>query len=461
MRDLVVVGLVFVLALMALTRPWIGIMLWNWISIMNPHRLGWGFAYSAPVAMIAGSATLLGTLFAKEKENPFKGAPVLWLFLFFAWMTISWRLGYDPAGDYGLWDRSMKIFVMIFVALTLLSNRYHIYAFIWVTVGSLAFYGVKGGVFTILSGGNFRVWGPDGSFIQGNNELALALIMTIPLMHFLQLQMRGVWGRHLMTFAIVTCLAAALGSHSRGALVAILGMGGFFWWRSRRKVAMLMLILFAALVMIPMMPEHWWSRMDTIQTYEEDASAMGRINAWIVGWEVAKNYFFGGGMSYQHQIFFNMYGEYSTHILAAHSIYFQILGNHGFVGLFLYLMLWFSTYSTAGWLRKHGRAREETRWTADLGAMVQVGLVGYALGGAFLSLAYFDLPYNMMVMVVLARVWVMRHGWERDPQQSFLAYAGVERFVPKRFRAQAASAATRGVTQSGELTRSRITGGGL
>ena len=59
--------------------------------------------------------------------------------------------------------------------------------------------------------------------------------------------------------------------------------------------------------------------------------------------------------------------------------------------------------------------------------MVQVGLVGYAVGGAFLSLAYFDLPYDMMVMAVLARKWVETCGWERDPQISFLEYVGLRR----------------------------------
>jgi putative inorganic carbon (HCO3(-)) transporter len=85
---------------MALRRPWIGVMLWTWISIMNPHRYAWGFATTAPVAMIAALVTLLGLLFTRERESPFKGAPV-WLFLAFSvWITLSWLCGVDPAGDY-------------------------------------------------------------------------------------------------------------------------------------------------------------------------------------------------------------------------------------------------------------------------------------------------------------------------------------------------------------------------
>ena len=113
-------------------------------------------------------------------------------------------------------------------------------------------------------------------------------------------------------------------------------------------------------------------------------------------------------MSYQHAELFQEFGKYETRIRAAHSIYFQVLGNHGFLGLILYLGLWVSTYRTAGWLRKNASSVKESAWAATLGSMVQVSLVGFAVGGSFLSLSYFDLPYNLMVLVVLAKQLVVR-----------------------------------------------------
>lgn len=427
MRDLLIIFIFLVAAIMALKRPWIGVMLWTWLSLMNPHRYGWSFAYSAPLAMISALATLVGLLFTTERQSPFKGTPVWILSVFAMWMTTSWLMGVDPSGDYALWDKVIKIYFMTFIALVLLHNKYHIIAFAGVTVGSLAILGVKGGIFTVLHGGSYRVQGPPDSFIGGNNEFALALITIIPLLHFLQLQVQRKWSRHALSLTMLLCTASALGSHSRGALLAIIAMGAMFWWRSQRKGTMSLLILIVLLSLVPMMPEQWFIRMETIETYQEDASAMGRINAWIVGWEVAKTHFFGAGMSYLHPEFFFAYGTYETETRAAHSIYFQILGNHGFVGLGLFLLFWFSTYRTAGWLRKQARTIPEAKWAADLGAMVQVGLIGFLTGGAFLSLAYFDLPYNMMVMVVLARKWVETRGWECDPQMSFLEYAGLKR----------------------------------
>jgi putative inorganic carbon (hco3(-)) transporter len=427
MRDLLIILIVGIFAIMALRRPWIGVLLWTWLSLMNPHRFAWGIAYSAPLAAIAVGATVLGLLMTQEKQSPFIDAPVKWYFVFLIWLTVSWLLGENVSGDFELWSRFMKISFMSFVAIALLLNRHQIFAFIWITVFSLAILGAKGGIFTVATGGNHRVWGPPSSFIEGNNEFALALVATIPLIRFLQMQMRqGKW-RHALTAIMLLCAAAAISSYSRGALLAITAMGGMFWWRSDKKFLFGVTMVFSGVCLLFFMPEQWWSRMDTIATYEEDLSAIGRLNGWIVATQVALHNVLGSGMSYQYQWFFDQWGSYNTNIIAAHSIYFQILGNHGFVGLALFMAIWISCFRSAGWLRKHGNDRPETRWTADLGAMSQVSLIGYGVGGAFLSLAYFDLPYNILVAVVITRKWVECRSWERDPLIGFWEYAGLWR----------------------------------
>jgi probable O-glycosylation ligase (exosortase A-associated) len=321
---------------------------------------------------------------------------------------------------------------MTFVALSLLYTKHHIMAFAWVTVGSLALLAAKGGYFTVITGGNFRVWGPPGSFIADNNHFALAAIITIPMLHFLQLQLEKTWQRHIVSGIMLLCVASAVGSHSRGALLALGAMGVIFWWRSSRKGLIGLMLLVSTLAILPMMPEHYWDRMNTIKSYEEDASAMGRINAWLVAIEVAKRNPFGAGMSYQYEPYFAMYGAYSTNVQAAHSIYVQILGNHGFVGLFLYLGIWVATLRSAGRLRAVAKEHPEAKWAGQLGAMVQVSLLGFAAGGAFLSMPYFDFPYNLMVMTVLARKWVESRGWESDPDVSFLEYAGLRKKKMRR-----------------------------
>ncbi len=200
MRDILVLSIVALAAFAALRRPWIGVMLWVWISIMNPHRYTYGIAYGAPVALIAAVCTVIGLLLTRdERASPFKSSAVGVFFVFMVWMTLSWLNGLDPTNDYEQWLKVMKIDVMVLVGMVVLHSRKHVFALTWVAAGSLLLLGAKGGLFTLLSGGSERVWGPPGSFIEDNNEFGLALIMTIPLLRFLQTQLRSRWARWAMT----------------------------------------------------------------------------------------------------------------------------------------------------------------------------------------------------------------------------------------------------------------------
>ena len=415
MRDIIIIALVLIGALAALRRPWIGIMLWTWLSVMNPHRYTWGLAYSAPLAAVAAASVVLGLLMTKERESPFKGQPVVFFILFMAWVTLSWLAGLDVKGDFDAWKNVMKIDVMLLLALMLLHSKQHIFALVWVSAGSLALLGIKGGVFTLLSGGGNRVWGPPGSFIEDNNAFALALVMTIPLLRFLHLQVRQRFVGSALVVAMLLCAVAALGSYSRGALLAMTAMVITLWWRGQNKLRTGVLFLGVAIPLLVFMPQEWSARMSTIQSYELDGSAMGRINAWWNSWNIALHYFTGVGFNTATSELFSRFSPNADTVLVAHSNYFQLLGNHGFVGLLLYVCIWISTWRTAGWLRNQPMLPPERQWTADLGAMGQVSLVGYLVGGAFLNLAYFDLPYALMVLLVLTRVWVERMSWKTEP----------------------------------------------
>ena len=157
-------------------------------------------------------------------------------------------------------------------------------------------------------------------------------------------------------------------------------------------------------------------RIRGVGTYEEDQSALGRFSAWWVAWNSAFHYPFGVGFNASRPELFAAYSPYpGMGTPAAHSIYFQVLGNHGFIGLALFLGLWLASWRTASKIRKESAAIPQARWCGELAGMCQVSLLGYAVGGAFLSLSYFDLPYNIMVLLVLSRVWLHTRAWEREP----------------------------------------------
>jgi probable O-glycosylation ligase (exosortase A-associated) len=415
-RDVLLMSIILPAALVALRHPWIGVLLWVWVSLMNPHRYTYGFAFSAPVALIAAASTLVGLLATRDKHSPFLSSPPKWLAVLVVWITITWLMGRDPAEQFGQWDKVMKVYLMVFVTLMLFRTKLQIQLLVWVMTLSVALLSAKGGLFTIANGGAYRVWGPPGSWIEGNNDFAVATIMTIPLLRFMQLQVNSRWLAKVFTVLMLLSAAAALGSHSRGAFLAIVAMTAVLWWRGQNKGRNGVLLVLLGVGMVAAMPDNWSERMDTIQTYQTDESALGRLSAWWVAWGIGKNELFGVGFSATYIDLFMTYSPYweKTGQPVAHSIWFQMMGHHGMIGFLLFVALWVATWRVAGRLRKAARLRPELKWVGDLGAMCQVCLVGYWAGGAFLQLGYYDFPYYVMAVVVVTDAWVRRESWLTD-----------------------------------------------
>jgi probable O-glycosylation ligase (exosortase A-associated) len=434
MRDLLVVLIFSVGAVAALKRPYYGALLWVWLGLMNPHRLTWGFAYSLPLAQIAALVTLLGMLLkAKDIRWP-GGGPLYMLLLLTLWMGITTLAAILVEPSVERYAFILKIIFMTFVIAMIVRTREEIIGLLWVIVASMSFYGVKGGIFTILSGGSHRVWGPADSVVEGNNELAVALIMTVPLLFylsryvgiglpdFLSTESRQKMIRLALITAMALCGIAAIGSQSRGALLAICAMLVVLWWRSDKKMPLTFLFVLLIPFVLMLMPESWYSRMETIGNYQEDASAMGRINAWTMAYNIAMDRVTGAGFATASRVIYELYAPSPDFVIVAHSIYFQVLGEHGFIGLALYLAMWIVTYRMAGRIHRRASPIADLAWAASLASMLKVSFVGFAVGGAFLSLAYWDMPFYLMVVVVALNAYV---------NQAAMQYSGATGTGPK------------------------------
>ena len=407
MRDFLLAAFLFGSVPFILWRPAIGVFLWVWVSIMAPHRMTFGFAYDFAFAQLIAITTLIGMLFSREpKRLPVTPVTVV-LFLLLLWINVTTFFALDTGEALPMWERVMKVQFMVFVTLYILHSKQHIHMLLGVVALSVAFFGVKGGLFTLRGGGESLVWGPPGSFIEDNNSLALATTMTIPVLYYLFLQTSKRWLRGGLLGAVLLCGFSVLGSYSRGAFLAIAAMVGSLWWKSRTKLVTAFVLALLIPVAIGFMPEKWVERMWSIRKYDQDASSLGRINAWMMAINLANDRpLVGGGFEIYNEKVFNRYAPNPNDIHAAHSIYFQILGEHGYVGLALFLLLWFLVWRDASWITRQSRSHGELRWAFDLARMIQLSLVGYAVGGAFQNQAYFDVPYELLVALVLTRVLV-------------------------------------------------------
>jgi probable O-glycosylation ligase (exosortase A-associated) len=401
MRDILITAIIFGLLPFAFKRPAIGALLFTWVSLMNPHRLTYGFAFTFPFAALIAGVTTAGMLFSKEpKRLPITPVTVT-LLIFAAWMNLTSVFALEPDLVWLEWNRVMKTLFMVFVTLVVVHTERDLKRLVWVVALSLGIFGLKGGIFTLASGGHFRVYGPDGSYIGENNSMALALVVTLPLIWYLRVQVKRRWLMLGLTATALMTAVSVVGSYSRGALVGGAAMLFFLWTHSRKKLQTAVMVGVMVALIVSVMPAAWFERMDTIGEYHEDSSAQGRLNAWQFAANVASSNLLGGGYNVFTPRQFLLYAPEPRNYHVAHSIYFQVLGDHGFVGLALFLLLMFLTWRTGTRVYKFCAPRPDLAWAADMARACQVAIIGYAVSGAFLSLAYFDLYYDIIIILVL------------------------------------------------------------
>ncbi len=404
MRDILLTLIIFGSVPVILVKPHIGILMWSWIGYMSPHRLTWTFAYDFRFALIIGAATIFAWLISREpKRIPWNNVTML-LVALTIWISFTTIFALYPDQAYGKWDRTIKILVMNgFITLALMGSWERLNALIWVIVLSIGFYGFKGGIFTLSTGGYWRVSGSAGSFFQDNNSLALALLMVIPLIRYLQLTTPVRWIKWGLLILMLLCTISVLGTQSRGGVVGLAVLLVVFAIKSRGRIFIGLALGLGLVAAVEFMPQTWHARMETIANYEEDASVQGRLQAWEYGLDVAAQHpFVGGG--------FHVYrGNKSAPRSigkSAHSIYFEVLGEHGFVGLAIFLLLGVATFRMGSTVIRRTKGNHDLAWAQDLARMTQVSLVAFAAAGLFLNLAFFDLTYHLVAIMVLVRTLV-------------------------------------------------------
>jgi probable O-glycosylation ligase (exosortase A-associated) len=418
-----------------LVQPWIGVLMFSWISFMNPHKYAWGPARSFPVALVVAIATLVGLALTRDKQMLPKDK--LTIFMVFLWMVfvMTTPFAINQTGAWSQLIETSKIFLMIFVSMILINDRRKLRYLLLTVAFSLGLIGAKGGLFAMTIGGGNRVYGPEGTFIGDNNDLALALNMALPMMFYLWKTETNSWIKLLLRISFMMSIIAVIFTYSRGGFLALGVVGFLLMVKARHKSLAILMLGAGVLIGSFFIPSQWGERMGTIKTYEQDGSATGRLNAWATAWNLALDRpLIGGGF----QVFFvrDVFVRYAPDprdIRDVHSSYFEMLGEQGFIGLGLYLSLLGMTLTSLMALKRQLRRNPEIEWAQNYPDMLQVSLLAYMVGGAFLGRAYFDLLYQTIAVVVILKKLVYQEIFALGKTKAAPAARAVLRPVAPRY----------------------------
>ena len=444
MRDLVFIAFLLAFLGLGLRRPFLFVLAYAYVDIVSPQHLSYYLLNSVPISMIFASLAIGGWLIADDKKN-LRVAPrqfLMLILLVYAYFTTVYADFPVEAAE--KWDWASKaIFWAIFLPLTL-RTKLRIEAYLLVMVLAASSIIIVGGIKTLASGGGYgalNLMVANNSGLYEGSTISTVAIAIVPIILWLSrfgTIFPGDWRVRLFAYSLIfACLLIPIGTEARTGLVCI-GMLAILMLRdAKRRLVYMSMTALACLAAIPMLPDSFTNRMDTISSYQADESASTRLAVWAWTWDYAKEHPLGGGFdAYRQnklrvrivstsesgpvQIVDQQLQEDKAR--AYHSSYFEMLGEQGFPGLILFLLIHGIGLIRMEMLRRrYRRAEGADAWISPLATALQGGQIIYLVGSLFVGIAYQPFIY-MLIGVQIGfdsyisrrnRVAAMSKGWAK------------------------------------------------
>jgi probable O-glycosylation ligase (exosortase A-associated) len=416
------IGLVcFLLAVLALglKRPFVFVLAFVYVDLVQPQRLSYYLLSSASISMmLAPLAMGAWLLFDEKRWTRFSGRQglILLLLAYVALTTFNADLPVEAQYKW-VWVWKVLLFAA-FLPFTLWS-RLRIEALLLIVALSAAALFIAVGIKTAAGGGGY---GANLAFVDNNTGLfesstmSTAAIALIPIL--IWLTRHGTifppdWKVKLFAAALIfACLLIPIGTQARTGLVCVAALGLFMLRFVKRRMLYLGLIGIAGMAAIPLLPQSFSERMSSIQEYKADESASTRLAIWRWTFDYAVDNPFGGGFEAyrQNRLQYALTDTAEAGAVAAvkqeivqdqgrayHSAYFEMLGEQGFPGLAIFLLLHAIGIVRMEALRRRFRKAEgEDAWIAPLATALQMAHLVYLVGAIFIGIAFMPFMFHLI-----------------------------------------------------------------
>ena len=416
MRDAVLMVITMMCSLVALRRPFVGLVAFISYGLLAPQTLTWSFALAFPHSAVIALCTIIGCVLTSERKKLPLSREVVLLLVLWGLFGVSTIFAIEPDSAAMKLVWVSKILLMVILSMALINDEERIHVVLRAIALSLGFYALKGAFFFIRTGGQGMVEAPEGSFLSANNSLGAALVINLPVAYYLLRLEMSPWFRWLLKIIVGATYVAVLGTFSRGAWVALGAVTAFILLKTERKlvvVAIGSLVMMVAVVLLPdfseLSSDRLSSRMQTFENIEEENSAQQRFWNWEFCKRVGLEHpFTGGGFDYYSlDAYARYYPEFLTKwpgkVWSCHSSWLTIWGEHGIPAFCVWVGLLLSSFISIRWIRLQIRREEGLAWFRPLPSMLEASFIGFAVAGSFVDFAYFDLFYQLIAIVVVAK----------------------------------------------------------
>jgi probable O-glycosylation ligase (exosortase A-associated) len=410
MRDLVVLVAWLAVIPAAFTQPYAAVMLWVWTALIAPNVYVYSFLAGVQFNKIVVGITLISIAFSQESKKIKWNPTLIILTILLIQGSISYLLSGKNTAAPDIYNKFWKEYVLCLLLNLVITDRLRLHSFVMISCIALGFHGVLEGLKTIASGGSHHVQGI--ATLGDNNQFALAILMILPLMHYLSRQSVNVAVRWAWLAVLVLGCIAVVGTWSRGGFIGLVVLAVGFVFLSRRKFRSLVLVGVVSLVVAAVASAQYVEKVQTIENADSETSFMGRVLAWEVSFAIACDHpFFGAGYHATQDP--KIWQSYVARVRipealkftplppakAAHSIYFEVMGDLGFLGFMLFGSLLYLGFRNVNKVIRYCKPKKELEWMYDLALRFRLTLIVYAVSGAAVSMAWFEFFYILLVLI--------------------------------------------------------------
>ena len=424
MRDLMFLGAFLALVPLAFRNAFVAYLIWGWTGLIAIENYLFGFMAPVKLNFTFALITLLMVLFKRDTERGTLTAntTVVLLILFFVQGSLSAVFAYDGNRlNWLLYDRFWKELIFAALMPLVIFKRYRIHAFVLVMCLGMGFHGIIDGLKFFSSGGSHLVRG----FVKfgDNNHFAVMLVMAVPPLLYMSSYLKSRWLRLAALAVAIITIAAVIGTHSRGGFVAMAAVGLWLVLTSRKRLPALTVFIVGIIFVVAIAPAEWTQRMETIQEADQESSFLTRVEAWQVSSAIAlHNPIVGGGFhAVATQPVWDLFrgqkgllgfvdvGFESPVFRAAHSIYFEVLGDMGLLGFFIFMGLLLNALKNGVQISRMARhGGPELEWALDLSRTLMATIVAFMVGGLTVSIAYTEFIYMAVMLMEILKQEVQR-----------------------------------------------------
>jgi putative inorganic carbon (hco3(-)) transporter len=404
LRSILVLSLVVVGAYYALQGPFYALLFYLWYAYFRPEDWVWtDYLKSLPLSFSIGCFVLMATLFSGRKFIP--NSRIILIFVFLGHTLLSTLLSEHFEFSWYYWKDFLKSTIITYVMITLIDNFSKLRLLLLVMTLSLGLEAAKQGWVYLLTSPGWANLNPI-AFLGDNNGVAVGMLMLVPIIILLAQTTTRTWARPIYGFLLLGVLYRALSTYSRGGFLACMAMASVYWLYSRHKLRSLLAGAAVVAIILPTLPDTYWSRMRTIQTYEEeeDTSALGRLHFWEVALVMARTHpVFGVGYN-SYNLAYDDYdfshGQYG-HGRAVHSSFLAVGAELGYVGLALYLLLLLTALLSCWRLRYLDAANPSLLPIRQSAAAVSTSFVAFLIGGLFVNFQYQEILWHFIGLSIV------------------------------------------------------------